>query len=628
MKSFLQAIGLIPLYSGVQNWLSELRSQAIALTLVLITVMTVLALSVVFFAYRQVSQTLAESRDQELANVGAERVSEQMESLLRALLVLVDQPEMQSGDAAIQDVVIRERGRELLIDFTDRDGGILVLDNQGIVKVTRPFRPDLINQDFSQEPYFQAVVKSDSFTFSDIITEPGTGQNVVVIAVPIIRSSTNEFVGAIAVRFYINFQRLGQEVQKLKVGEQGVAYLVDRNGRLIYHPVDSLIGLDFSQREAVKQLQAGNREGAITSQAENGTSIVEGYAVVPLTGWGLVIGEPWSQAVSPALTSLTPVAIILIIGLIVVASMVSLGVQRVTDPIQNLVTQTRQVAAGDYDAQVSLSRIKEIKELGTAFNEMVQQIGKYRAGIRQYVADITNSQEEERKRIARDLHDDTVQTLIAIGQRIELIKGFADNPTEVRSRLSDLRTMVTTAIASVRQFSRDLRPLTLEDLGLAAAMQYLVNQLEQNDGIEVALEIQGEVADIPSDMEIAIYRILQEALNNVRKHAHATRVSVLARFTPRQIRLSVRDNGRGFDVPDDITDFTSSGNFGLMGLQERAQLFGGSIKIKSYPNQGTIMEMTIPRQPLPLQITLPDAPANNNATEPTESVMIDTMPKI
>ncbi|MCB0177109.1 MAG: HAMP domain-containing protein [Anaerolineae bacterium] len=625
MKTLFQTIGLERLYTGVQNWLSELRSQALVLTLALIVVMTVLAVSVVFFAFRQVSQTLAESRDQELANVGAERVSEQMESLLRALLVLVDQPEMQTGDAAIQDLVIRERGRELLIDFTDRDGGIIVLDNQGTVKVTRPFRPDLINQDFSQEPYFRAVVESDSFTFSDIITEPTTGQNVVVISVPIVRPSTNEFVGAIAVRFYIDFQRLGQEVQKLKVGEQGVAYLVDRNGRLIYHPIDSLIGLDFSQREAVKQLQAGNREGAITSQAEDGASIVEGYAVVPLTGWGLVIGEPWSQAVSPALTSLTPVAIILIIGLIVVASMVSLGVQRVTDPIQNLVFQTRQVATGDYDAQVSLSRIKEIKELGTAFNEMVQQIGKYRAGIRQYVADITNSQEEERKRIARDLHDDTVQTLIAIGQRIELIKGFADNPAEVRSRLSDLRTMVTTAITSVRQFSRDLRPLTLEDLGLAAAMQYLVNQLEQNDGIEVTLEIQGEVADIPNDMEIAIYRILQEALNNVRKHAHATKVSVLARFTPRQIRLSVRDNGRGFDVPDDITDFTSSGNFGLMGLQERAQLFGGSIKIKSYPNQGTIMEMTIPRQSLPPQIPLLDTPPNNNATEPAKPMMIDTM---
>lgn len=623
MRKLFQSIGLERLHSAVQRWLSELRSQAILLALMLIVVMTALTVGVAFFAYRQVSQTLAESRDQELANVGAERVSEQMESLLRALLVLVDQPEMQTGDAAIQDVVIRERGRELLADFTNRDGGIIILDSAGKVTVTRPFRPDLIEQDFSQEAYFQYVRTNGSFVFSDIIQEPTTGQDVVVIAVPIIDAQDNDFVGAIAVRFYIDFQRLGQEVQKLKVGEAGFAYLVDRNGRLIYHPIDSLIGTDFSQREAVKQLQAGNREGAITSQDADGVSTVEGYAVVPITGWGLVIGEPWSQAVAPALTSLTPVAIILVIGLIVVASMVSLGVQRVTDPIQNLVFQTRQVAAGDYDAQVTLSRIKEISELSTAFNEMVQQIGKYRAGMRQYVADITNSQEEERKRIARDLHDDTVQTLIAIGQRIELIKGFADDPVEVRSRLSDLRTMVTVAIASVRQFSRDLRPLTLEDLGLASAMQYLVNQLEQDYGLEVTLEIQGDVADVPSDMEIAIYRILQEALNNVRKHARATKVSVLARFTPRQIRLSISDNGRGFEVPDDITDFANSGNFGIMGLHERAQLFGGSVRIKSVQNQGTIIEMTIPRQATLPQFDLQTLPSLPPSAEPTSPVLID-----
>lgn len=172
MKPLFQTIGLGRLYSAVQNWLSELRSQAITLTLALIVVMTVLAVSVVFFAYRQVSQTLAESRDQELANVGAERVSEQMESLLRALLVLVDQPEMQTGDAAIQDLVIRERGRELLIDFTDRDGGIIVLDEQGIVKVTRPFRPDLINQDFSQEPYFHAVTELVVLLFPILFRNP------------------------------------------------------------------------------------------------------------------------------------------------------------------------------------------------------------------------------------------------------------------------------------------------------------------------------------------------------------------------------------------------------------------------------------------------------------------------
>ena len=418
-------------------------------------------------------------------------------------------------------------------------------------------------------------------------------------------------------------QGLGRESQKLQVGEQGSTYLVDRTRRLIYPPVDYLIGTDFSYREAVKQLQQGNREGAITSQEGDLSSTVEGYAIVPITGWGLIIGEPWSQVVEPAQTSLRPVFIVLVVGLIAGAIVVSLGVRRVTDPIQSLVIQTRQVAAGDYGAQVNLSRIREIKELGTAFNEMVQQISKYRAGVRQYVADITHTQEEERKRIARELHDDTVQSLIAIGQRIELIKGALDNPTETRSRLTELRTMVTGTIASVRQFSRDLRPMTLEDLGLAASMQYLVNQLAQSGSITVHLKIDGDVEGLSNDMEVAIYRILQEALNNVKRHAHATEVNVWAQFSKRYIRLTVQDNGQGFEVPEAITDFASIGNFGVMGLQERAQLFGGEATIKSEPGKGTAIRMIMPRQTVPSEFKLNSTPPAQPAKTAEKPLVVD-----
>jgi signal transduction histidine kinase len=427
-----------------------------------------------------------------------------------------------------------------------------------------------------------------------VIKEPGTNQNIIAVAVPI-TDLQNNFAGAIVGRFYVDFQGLGREIQKLKVGKEGDAYLVDRSGHLIYHEIDHLIGTDFSQRQAVKLLRGGDPEGAITSQ-EDGQTRVEGYAIMPISGWGLVIGEPWSQVIQPVQTALRPVVIVAVLGLIAVAGIVSVGVRRVTDPIQNLVAQARQVAAGDYDAQVGLSRIREIRELGMAFNDMVQQIRKYRAGVRQYVADITRTQEEERKRIARELHDDTVQSLIAMGQRIELVKEMLDTPDEARARLGEVRAMVTGAIASVRQFSRDLRPLTLEDLGLTAAMQYLVNQLAQSEGIEVNLEVEGKIEDLPTDLEVAIYRILQETLNNIKKHAYASRVNVAAQFTPQQIELTVQDNGRGFEVPETLTDFASNGSFGMMGLQERARLFGGNIFVQSAPQQGTVVQLVIPRQ--------------------------------
>lgn len=603
-------------HEQARNWVTQLRAQAIMLIILLLSLILMLTVGVTFLAYQRVSQSLAESRDRELAKVSAERLSESMRDFAQGLKILADQEQMKSGEPTLQEQTLAA-GRELIADFTNHDGGVIILDSQGFVSVTRPFRPDLIGQDFSQELYFQngRAFPASTFFFSDIVQEPGTGEDIIVIAVPIINTA-GDFMGVIAGRFYLSFQRLGQEIQKLKVGEEGIAYLVDRNGRLIYHPLSKLIGTDFNHQEAVKRLQKGDRSGAVTTQAQPRT--VEGYAVVDVTGWGLVIVEPWAQAVKPAQDALLPVVIVLVLGLIAVAIIVSLGVQRVTDPIQNLVTQTRQVAAGDYDAKVTLSRIKEIKELGMAFNEMVEQIRRYRAGVRQYVADITRTQEEERKRIARELHDDTVQSLIAINQRLELTKASLDNPADARTRLNEVKTMVTGAIASVRQFSRDLRPLTLEDLGLAAAMKYLVNQLAQSEGIDVHLKVEGETEALPADMEVAIYRILQEALNNVKKHAHATEVKVLAAFTPEYITLTVHDNGQGFEVPDAITDFASSGNFGMMGLYERAQLFGGQVVIESQPNQGTTINLIIPRQQASLsemEVQPATTPANSKMAE-------------
>ncbi len=622
MKTPIENTSAYQYYQSRRDWVTQLRAQAIILIIILLSLMFFLTIGVTFLAYQRVSQSLAESRDQELASVSAERLSESMVDFARGLKILADQEQMQSGEPTLQEQTL-ERGRDLIAEFTNNDGGVIIIDPQGFVSVTRPFRPDLVGQDFSQQTYFQNArsIPTSSFFFSDIIQEPTTGENMIVIAVPIVNANS-EFVGVIAGRFYLSFQRLGQEIQKLRVGAEGSAYLVDRNGRLIYHPISNLIGTDFSSLDAVQRLQNGDVVGAITTQKQPRT--VEGYAIVDVTGWGLVIVEPWAQAIRPAQEALIPVVVVLIIGLITVAIIVSLGVQRVTDPIQNLVIQTRQVSAGDYDAKVTLSRIKEIKELGMAFNEMVEQVRRYRAGVRQYVADITRTQEEERKRIARELHDDTVQSLIAINQRLELLKEALDEPKEAKSRLAEVKTMVTGAIASVRQFSRDLRPLTLEDLGLTAAMQYLASQLAQSEGIDVHLKVDGQPEELPSEMEVVIYRILQEALNNVRKHARASEVNVLAQFSTEQISLVVQDDGSGFEVPENMTDFASSGSFGIMGLEERAQLFGGRVTVESAPRNGTTVQLVIPREPTSAKLEIPSvAPISSNSKRADEQLVVD-----
>lgn len=593
-----------------EHWAS-LRVQALLFTILPLAIMLALAVGSIFYAYQQVAEKLALSRDQELARMSADRLSENMTGFVRVLTTISNLDIVRSGDPTQQKNALTQ-ARDLLLDF---DGGVIILNADGIVTVTEDYRPDLLGQDFSNHSYFQNTRALRSFTFSDIIQELGSGEDIIVVAVPII-SQQGTFQGVLAGRFYVRFQRIGEEIQKLQVSDVGEAYLIDRNGRVIYHPDYSLISVDFSQRTSVFNLMRGEHEGALIIQEPGKARQVVGYAIVDVTGWGLVIQEPWTDVVAPARISLQPIMLALLIGVGLVTVIVSWGVQRVIRPIAELAARSRLVAAGDYAAaQVRPSAIRELRDLGSAFNEMVEQIARYQAGLRQYVAAITRTQEEERKRIARELHDDTVQSLIAIGQRVELARETVpEDPEEAREQLHDLRKMVTTTIDSVRQFSRDLRPTVLEDLGLVPALQYLVNELSQQDTIDVALNAEGTTEGLPPDMEVTIYRIVQEALTNVRKHARASRAQVHAQFLPSQIIITIQDNGSGFTLPEETAELVDIGSLGLMGLKERAQLFGGQMVITSQVGQGTTVQVVLPRNPRPSKLRAHESNRYNTRT--------------
>jgi len=578
------------------RWAS-LRVQALLFTILPLAVMLALAVGSIFYAYQQVAENLARSRNQELARVSADRLSENMAGFVRVLTTLSNLDIVRSGDPTLQKNALTQ-ARDLLIDF---DGGVIVLNMDGIVTVTEPFRPDLQGQDFSTRSYFQNTRALRSFTFSDIIQEAGSGEDIIVAAVPII-SRDGEFQGVLAGRFYVRFQRIGEEIQKLQVSDVGEAYLIDRNGSVIYHPDYSLIGADFSQRASVFSLMRGEHQGALIIQELGKVSQVVGYAIVDVTGWGLVIQEPWADVVAPARISLRPIMLALLVGVVLVAAIVSWGTQRVVRPIAELAARARRVATGDYTVQATPSSIRELRALSSDFNEMVAQIARYQAALRQYVAAITHTQEEERKRIARDLHDDTIQSLIAIGQRVELAReAISEDPEDAKGQLRELRKMVTLTIDSVRQTSRDLRPTVLEDLGMVPALQYLVNELARQDTIDVSLEVEGTTEGLPPGMEVAIYRIVQEALSNLRRHAQASRARVEARFLADEIIVVVEDDGLGFDVPQETADLVNTGALGLMGLKERAQLFGGQVSINSQVGRGTTVRVVLSRNLRPSQ---------------------------
>jgi len=227
--------------------------------------------------------------------------------------------------------------------------------------------------------------------------------------------------------------------------------------------------------------------------------------------------------------------------------------------------------------------------------------------MRFYARQITRAQEEERKRIAREAHDETAQILVALSRRLEALTTTSEPlPETVRERLEQLRALASSALQSVRRFSRDLRPPVLDDLGFLPAVEGVLAVLEE-EGIQTRLEVSGTPRRLSPEEELALFRIAQEALNNIRRHASASLVVVEVTFDPARVRMSIQDDGQGFDAPETVVDLAGSGKLGLIGMHERARILGGTLAIQSARGRGTTVVVDVPTQPPPRPPSLTQA---------------------
>lgn len=215
--------------------------------------------------------------------------------------------------------------------------------------------------------------------------------------------------------------------------------------------------------------------------------------------------------------------------------------------------------------------------------------------LRFYARQITQAQENERRRIARELHDDTIQSLIGLSRRLEAMGTAKDLSCEqVTASIAELQTATHEIIRRVRRFSQDLRPSILDDLGLLPTLEELITDMNRQDGLHVEFRVKGEERRLSSEMELTLFRIAQEALNNVRKHAEASHVVTTVELTDSAVKMTVEDNGKGFNPPT-LTDHpAAAGKLGLIGMHERARLLGGSLYVKSQPGEGTKVVVNVP----------------------------------
>ena len=212
-----------------------------------------------------------------------------------------------------------------------------------------------------------------------------------------------------------------------------------------------------------------------------------------------------------------------------------------------------------------------------------------------YAQQVTKAQEEERKRIARELHDDTAQRLIALSHQLEdFIHSKTNLSTDDLKFLSTLRQQAKEALREVRYFTQDLRPPMLDDLGLLPALEWLTDDLKKQSGLEVELKVIGTQRRLNPEAELLLFRIFQEASNNVRRHAKASKIEMTLEFNEDRMRATISDNGVGFKPPKSLGELSRIGKLGLLGIEERAQLLGSSLKIKSKPGDGTTVIVEAP----------------------------------
>jgi two-component system sensor histidine kinase DegS len=226
----------------------------------------------------------------------------------------------------------------------------------------------------------------------------------------------------------------------------------------------------------------------------------------------------------------------------------------------------------------------------------VTQEKQMQENLHYFLQQITKAQEEERKRIARELHDDTAQVFGSLSRQLDyfLRKKHGLAPSEVLF-LKDLQAQLNRGVQGVQRYIQDLRPSLLDDLGLIPALRSLAKNIQDTDAIGIHLEVLGEERRFPAEVEVLLFRIAQEALSNVRKHAQASEIRVIIEFAENKIKVTISDNGQGFNLSERIDDLPRRGKLGLVGMQERVRLLDGTIDVKSTLGKGTTIVVEVPK---------------------------------
>jgi len=373
-----------------------------------------------------------------------------------------------------------------------------------------------------------------------------------------------------------------------------VMTIVDRDGNIVSRSPDAgWIGRNVRGAN-IFEITKSRGEGIDEAKGIDGISKQYGFTTLPELGWHIYVGIPTTTVMRPVqqqfLRGVAGGAIIVIV-IIIIATMLSRAIER---PVAAL-SRAAEAAAGGAFESVTAAGPLEIARLANAFNEMLARRLDAEQELRALSERLLLVQEEERTRIARELHDDLGQALTAlkmdVGGLVAMLQPSAASGPLQNRLISRIVGTLDDTVTAVQRISAELRPSVLDDLGLAAAIEAEALRFEQRTGIECELSLPDQDdLQVSGPAVTAIYRIVQEALTNVARHASASRVELRLRQRPDELLLEIRDDGRGIAAAE-VSDPSS---LGLIGIRERADMAGGTVHFEGVAGRGTIVSVRIP----------------------------------
>jgi signal transduction histidine kinase len=557
----------------------KIRLDGLTLQLLILVILpfSILLVAVSLFSVRvheQAMRSLVAERDQRAARAAAAAIAEQLHHREAAMRNL----SLRMAEGALPATLLES------VSFLEADfeGGMAAVNPEGEIIAS-----SIPAMDWESRPRaeFMTKIQTEGYGFSAPFDESG---EILLIAGA--AAGNSAVLGAFSVSSLMQAATLSPGTS---VGWS--AFLVDERGLLLESVGEAPRTGMLLDHPGVQAALRGEYGSSFLPSGDRDEHVVAFSPVQPV-GWALVIEESWEAVRSPLLDISLIAPLALIPALLVTLIALWFGARRVIEPLRELEEQAAGIAAGDFAAiEEPLESIGEIQSLQRKIAWMARQMRQYQQALQRYIGAITAAQEEERGRLARELHDETIQDLIAIDQRIQLTAMDQDSvPSAISGSLEELHEQLQAAIEDLRRMIRGLRPIYLEDLGLVAALKMLVRDAEVEIGHPAEFAVKGDLRRLSAHTELEIYRIAQEALSNVGKHASCKKLEIAVSFSQDGFQMHIKDDGIGFDAPSNIGKLGASGHFGLLGMYERAELIGATLNIWSTPDRGTSIEFGLP----------------------------------